>query len=82
VGGFKVKKFLVLGGHLGDAHGKPKFVAAAQLVPLYGLNPDECLCLDSMATTRGHEVKGLIILRPVPDGNYREALARATRRMA
>lgn len=77
-----MKKFLVLGGHLGDAQGNPKFVAAAQLVPLYGLNPDECLCLDSMAKTRGQEVKGLIILRPVPNGNYHEALARAARRMA
>lgn len=77
-----MKKFLVLGGHLGDANGKPRFVKAEQLVPLYGLNLEECMCLDSMATTRGHEVRGLIILRPVPDGNYRDALARATRRMA
>lgn len=74
------KRFLVLGGHLGDTNGKPWFLPAHELVRLYKLSPEECVCIDSAAMMLGKNTRGLILLRPVADGDYERALRDAQQR--
>lgn len=77
-----VKRFVIIGGHVGDHRGRPTFVAASELVRLYGLDPFECVIVNSPAHLRARDLKDRIILRPVANGDYSAALAAAIKKGA
>lgn len=70
------KRFIVICGWIrspndGDKH----FISCDRLSELYRVDPRECVYFDpSKDKSVGYGHNNLIHLRPLPDGNYEEAL--------
>ena len=56
----KPKKFVVVPGYVKDDDGSEKWVSAAKLIGLYGVNPEDCIILrDSDVRPKGYNIKFL-----------------------
>ena len=65
------KKYLVVPGYVRSASdGEEHYIDAHTLMRLYGVRPDECFVRHPSFESHGLP-KGLRILRPRYDGNYR-----------
>jgi hypothetical protein len=72
------KKYLVIGDEVfSPTDGQVHYVSAMHLVKLYGVPLAECVLWnprphgDDLREVEPVDVKGLIVLRPRADGNYR-----------
>lgn len=65
------EKYLVIPGNvLSKSDGDEHFISAQQLMELYGVNPSECIVIDSPHKALSILDNDYIVLRPRYDGNY------------
>lgn len=68
----KRKKYLVIGDYVISAtDGRRHFIPAHRLIKLYGLDQNDCICVDGRNPCFKYSLpKNLIELYPRYDGNY------------
>lgn len=66
-----IKKYIAVGGYIvSHTDGQKHYIPSHKVAKLYNVNPEECCVVDSENEIMNLP-KGLIVLRPRYDGNYK-----------